>query len=411
MMWSEKYRVKDVYQFIGNEQSRLEVLKWIKNWIKGTKPILIMGPPGTGKTSFIISMANFFNYDIVELNASDFRNKANLESIINPLLNNSSIFGKKLLLFLDEVDGISGREDTGGLTFLISTLKDSNIPIIMAANSKNPKIKELIKSTKLVEFSPLSSFASYLLLQIVLAKEHKFLDMDQKLMLIEKSNGDARTLLNLAQSKLEGKYDPTMVNSAELPIDECINLFFSVNDISEAKNVLNKSDILYLSPMYGSSSEERIRDIVYAIFSSIVANEKKISHIDMAKILDGLSKVDLYINKIYNKQNWHLLRYANDVLVSNLFDITRNIPIRYSQYNIPFPLIGSIFIRGQSTRFLGKSLSKIFHTNLSNIGMFYTLPLLSILKDHNYQQILFNTQDDDKLNEVITKEKERIGRK
>ena len=411
MMWSEKYRVKDVYQFIGNEPSRLEVLKWIKNWIKGTKPILIMGPPGTGKTSFIISMANFFNYDIVELNASDFRNKANLESIVNPLLNNNSIFGKKLLLFLDEVDGISGREDTGGLTFLISTLKDSNIPIIMAANSKNPKIKELIKSTKLVEFSHLSSFASYLLLQIVLAKEHKFLDMDQKLKLIEKSNGDARTLLNLAQSKLEGKYDPTMVNSAELPIDECINLFFSVNDISEAKNVLNKSDILYLSPMYGSSSEERIRDIVYAIFSSIVANEKKISHIDMAKILDGLSKVDLYINKIYNKQNWHLLRYANDVLVSNLFDITRNIPIRYSQYNIPFPLIGTIFIRGQSTRFLGKSLSKIFHTNLSNIGMFYTLPLLSILKDHNYQQILFNTQDDDKLNEVITKEKERIGRK
>ena len=176
---------------------------------------------------------------------------------------------------MDEVDGISGREDTGGLTFLISTLKDSNIPIIMAANSKNPKIKELIKSTKLVEFLPLSSFASYLLLQIVLAKEHKFLDMDQKIMLIEKSNGDARTLLNLAQSKLEGKYDPTKVNSAELPIDECINLFFSVKDISEAKNVLNQSDILYLSPKYGSSSEERIRDIVYAIFSSIVANEKK----------------------------------------------------------------------------------------------------------------------------------------
>jgi hypothetical protein len=43
--------------------------------------------------------------------------------------------------------------------------------------------------------------------------------------------------------------------------------------------------------------------------------------------------------------------------------------------------------------------------------MFYTLHLLSILKDHNYQQILFNTQDDDKLNEVITKEKERIRRK
>ena len=92
-MWSEKYRFKNIDQFVGNEQSRLDVLKWIKNWIKGTKPLIMIGPPGTGKTSFITSMANFFNYDLVELNASDFRNKANLESIINPLLGNSSIFG------------------------------------------------------------------------------------------------------------------------------------------------------------------------------------------------------------------------------------------------------------------------------------------------------------------------------
>ena len=73
-------------------------------------------------------------------------------------------------MFLDEVDGISGREDTGGLTFLISTLKNSNIPIIMAANSKNPKIKELIKSTKLVEFSPLSPLHPIFYSKIVLGK-------------------------------------------------------------------------------------------------------------------------------------------------------------------------------------------------------------------------------------------------
>ncbi|MDQ6723799.1 MAG: AAA family ATPase, partial [Thermoproteota archaeon] len=80
-MWSEKYRFKNIDQFVGNEKSRLDVIKWIKNWIKGTKPLIMIGPPGTGKTSFITSMANFFNYDLVELNASDFRNKANLESI------------------------------------------------------------------------------------------------------------------------------------------------------------------------------------------------------------------------------------------------------------------------------------------------------------------------------------------
>jgi replication factor C large subunit len=407
-MWSEKYRFKNIDQFIGNEQSRSDVIRWIKNWIKGTKPLIIIGPPGTGKTSFVTSLASFFNYDLVELNASDFRNKSNLESIINPLLGNNSIFGKKILLFLDEVDGISGRDDSGGLNFLISTLKSSNVPIIMAANSKNSKIKEVIKNSKMVEFYPLSPFSSYLLLQHLLTVEGRSLELDQKLILIEKSNGDIRSLLNLVQSKLQGDYESLKSISKVLSVEDCVNLFFSSETVSLTKKILIQSDILYLSPKFGSTPEERMRDIVYALFSSIVANEKKIPLIEMAKILDGLSQFDLYINKIYKNRNWHLLRYANDVLISKLFDITRWLPIKYSQYNIPFPLIGSIFIRGQSTRMVGKFLSKIFHTNSSDFGMFYFLPLLTILKDFDHTVLFFNTVNDAKLNEIILKEQERL---
>ncbi len=411
MMWSEKYRFENIEQFVGNEQSRLDVVKWIKNWMKGTKPLIIVGPPGTGKTSFITSVVNHFNYDLVELNASDFRNKSNLENIINPLLSNNGIFGKKILLFLDEVDGLSGRDDSGGLPFLISILKNSIIPIIMAANSKNSKIKELIKNCKMVEFYPLSPFSMFFLLQNLLTIENSSLELDQKLMLIEKSNGDVRTLLNLVQAELQGKYQSFKKMSKNLSVEDCVNLFFSAEDVSQAKMVLIRSDILYLSPKFGSSPEERIRDIVYAIFSSIVANEKKISLMDMAKMLDGISQVDLYVNKISKNRNWHLLRYANDLLVSKLFDITRDMPIKYSQYNIPFPLIGSIFIRGQSTRMLGKTLSKIFHTSSSDIGMFYFLPLLTVLKDLDLHNLFFNTTDDGKLNEIILKEQDRLKKR
>jgi replication factor C large subunit len=409
-MWSEKYRFKNIEQFIGNEQSRSDVLRWIKNWIKGTKPLIIIGPQGTGKTSFVTSLASFFNYDLIELNASDFRNKSNLESIINPLLSNNSILGKKLLLFLDEVDGISGRDDSGGLNFLISTLKNSNIPIIMAANSKNSRIKEIIKNSKMVEFYPLSPFSSYLLLQNLLTVEGISLELDQKLVLIEKSNGDIRSLLNLVQSKLQGDYESLQNNSKVLSVEDCVNLFFSTETVSQLKRVLIQSDILYLSPKFGSTPEERMRDIVYALFSSIVANEKKISLVDIAKVLDALSQFDLYVNKIYKNREWHLLRYANDMLISKLFDITRGLPIKYSQYNIPFPLIGSIFIRGQSTRMVGKLLSKIFHTNSSDFGMFYFLPLLTILKGI-HTILFFNTAEDAKLNEIILKEQERLNKK
>jgi replication factor C large subunit len=425
-VWSEKYRFKNVDRFVGNEKPRLDALKWIKNWMKGTKPLLLIGPAGTGKTSFVMSMANFLNYDLVELNASDLRNKANLESIVQPLLDNTSIFGKKILLFLDEVDGISGRDDYGGLSFLISTLKTSNIPIVMVANSKNSKIRELIKNSKTIEFLPLSPFSCYLLLQNLLETEGRSLELDQKLELIEKSNGDVRSLLNLAQSKLQGEYESNKNPPDNLPVDECVNLFFSAETISQAKMILIRSDVIYISPKYGSSPEERVRDIVYALFSSIVANERKISTMDMARILDGLSEVDLYLNKIFKNRNWHLLRYANDMLVSKLFDVTRGLNIKYSQYNIPFPLIGSIFIRGQSTKMLCKALSKVFHTNSSAVGMFYFLPLIYTLKDLNYHTatdtaLSFDGEegeqhhdDDDtaaKLNEILRKEMDRIKKR
>jgi replication factor C large subunit len=364
----------------------------------------------------------------VELNASDFRNKANLESIVQPLLNNTSIFGKKVLLFLDEVDGISGRDDYGGLSFLISTLKTSNIPIVMAANSKNSKIRELIKNSKTVEFLPLSPFSCYLLLQNLLAVENTSLELSQKLELIEKSNGDVRSLLNLAQSKLQGEYESDKNLPDNLPVDDCVNLFFSAKTVSQAKMVLVRSDVIYISPKYGSSPDERVRDIVYALYSSVVANEKKISCADMARILDGLSEVDLYLNRIFENRNWRLLRYANDMLVSKLFDVTRGLNIKYSQYNIPFPLIGSIFIRGQSTKMLCKVLSKVFHTSSSAIGMFYFLPLIYTLKDLNYNAaatdttLFFNAEgeeqqqyDDDtttaKLNEILHKEMDRIKKR
>src|SRR5690606_37920214 len=51
MMWSEKYRPKTVQEMVGNESARLAALKWLTGWVSGSKPLLLVGPPGTGKTT------------------------------------------------------------------------------------------------------------------------------------------------------------------------------------------------------------------------------------------------------------------------------------------------------------------------------------------------------------------------
>ena len=51
MMWSEKYRPKNLLEMVGNEEAKESFVKWLGKWIKGTKPLLLVGPPGIGKTT------------------------------------------------------------------------------------------------------------------------------------------------------------------------------------------------------------------------------------------------------------------------------------------------------------------------------------------------------------------------
>jgi len=410
-MWVEKYRVREFDSFFGNEKSRLLVINWLKKWIKGTKPLLIIGPPGTGKTSFVKSLAKLLDLDLIELNASDLRNKINLETIINPILINNSIFGKRMLLFLDEVDGISGRDDYGGMPFLSNILKNADVPIIMASNSKSNKMKDIIKNSKLVEFRPLSSFASYMLLQNVMRLEIKHLESSEQFKIISQSRGDARTLLNTLQAKLEGEVNSDGNTGTELSIEECINNFFTLTDISQAKQLLITSSIRYSTPKYGFTSEERSKDFINALYTSIVSSERNIQPDDLANMLEKLSEIDLFINRIYEKRNWRLLRYANDLFLHKLFMISRDKAIEYNQYSVPFSSMGPIFMRGQSLRPLRTELSKIFHTSVSKIGLFYYSNFIMILKNLAIQDLDFVNPDNLKLNEVINKEIERQSNK
>jgi replication factor C large subunit len=406
-MWVEKYRVNEFDSFFGNEKSRILIINWLKKWIKGTKPLLIIGPPGTGKTSFIKSLAKLQDLDLIELNASDLRNKLNLEAIINPILLDSSIFGKRMLLFLDEVDGISGRDDYGGMPFLSNILKIADVPIIMASNSKSYKMKEIIKNSKVIEFRPLSSFASYLLLQNVMRMESKHLESSEQFKIISQSRGDARTLLNNLQAKLEGEVDSDSNTGTELSIEECINKFFTLTDISQAKQLLMRSSIRYSSPKYGFTSEERSKDFLNAFYTSIISSERNIPSDDLANMLEKLSEIDLFINRIYEKRNWSLLRYANDLFLHKLFSISRDIAIEYNQYSVPFSAMGPIFMRGQSLRPLRIELSKIFHTSVSKIGLFYYSNFIVILKNLAIQDLDFDNPDNLRLSEILKKEIEK----
>ena len=171
MMWSEKYRPQKMIDLIGNEEARKLLEEWFQKWKKGTKPLLLVGPPGIGKTTLANISARDFGYDMISLNASDVRNKKNIQEILEPVLGNQTVLGQPMI-FIDEVDGIHGRSDYGGVEALINILKEATIPIILAANyDKSDKMKKIKKTVKLIELRPLPPRLLRLHLNMILKKE------------------------------------------------------------------------------------------------------------------------------------------------------------------------------------------------------------------------------------------------
>ena len=385
MMWSEKHRPQNISDMIGNEEARASLVEWFAKWKKGTKPILLVGPPGIGKTTIANLAAKQFGYDMIGLNASDVRSKSRISEILSPVLGNVSVLGSPMI-FVDEVDGIHGRSDFGGAEALIKILKEPTVPIILAANSESStKMKSIKKTVKTIYFKPLPPRLLRIYIENILTKEGEKLSPGSLIKVINESRGDIRSMINLAQS-LVGGYSPETEKSFEtINVEDGINAFFKANSLEEARGVLYSMQI---DP----------REKINAFYSSIITSN--LPKDDLDKMMQVLSEADLLFGKIMKTQEWRLLRYLNDILIG-LYK--KDTSVRYNQYNLPWPLLNRLRWDGKTIKSLTTFLARKTHVSKSSFAAFFLPYILLCIKNKKLELDL-----EENFAEILEKEIGRI---
>ena len=105
LQWTKKYEPKQAKDIVGQD----EALKQIDGFVQGfaaqkKKALLLHGPSGSGKTSAMYVIAHKYDLEVVEVNASDARNKEQIDLKIKAALGQQSLFSKGKIILIDEID-------------------------------------------------------------------------------------------------------------------------------------------------------------------------------------------------------------------------------------------------------------------------------------------------------------------
>lgn len=162
--------------------------------------VIFYGPPGTGKTTLAKVVANTTSAEFLQINATS-AGKKDMEEAVSAAKNNLGMYGKKTILFVDEIH----RFNKGQQDYLLPFVEDGTI-ILIGATTENPYFEvnsALISRSLIFELKPLTrENITALLLRAAKDRERGMgafgtvLCEDAAQFLADAANGDARSALN-----------------------------------------------------------------------------------------------------------------------------------------------------------------------------------------------------------------------
>ncbi len=383
----------------GQNKALSELKDFITNFPKNGKAALLYGKTGTGKTSSVYALAKELNYEVMEMNASDYRNKDSMESIIGSASKQRSLLYKSKIILIDEVDGLSGTKDRGAIPSLISLINKSSYPIVLTANDPfEQKFSALRKKVKMIPFRTLSYLTIASILRDICKKES--IEYEEKALqgIAIKSEGDARAaiidlfILSAGKKKIKANEINNLFDRRrEVTIIEAITRILKTTDFENALSSLDDID-------------EDFDEVFLWLDENLPKEYKKTE--DIFRAYESLSRADVFRGRITKWQYWRFLVYVHFFISVGVALAKKEKYRGFTKIERPGRLL-KIWISNRKNNTKNKIAEKLaVKTHTSKKTAFNIVPFLQILAAD--EDLLIKIADELELDE---KEKEWLKAK
>ncbi|MFP3872572.1 MAG: replication factor C large subunit [Candidatus Aenigmatarchaeota archaeon] len=342
--WTEKYRPQTLSQVVGNKEATQKLKSWASKWIAGKpsdKAVILAGKPGIGKTTSAIALAEEMGWEVLEMNASDHRNRDAIKgfvgrSAVDDTFSESGDFvpykeGKRTLLILDEADNIFGKEDVGGIDEIAKTIEKTEQPIVLIANDYYELARNsqtLKKLCKKIDFEPVQKGKIVSLLRQICENEGLEFEMGALRSIAERAEGDVRSAIRDLESLALGMKGPLTRKE--------VGALGSRNRKAEIfptlKKILQNQDPL--------EAKESVKDLDEEPSNLIVWIDENLprEYDDSQELMNGyiwLARADIYLGRVRRRQWYGAWAYAIDAMTAGVCS-AKNHPHRgWTKYAFP----------------------------------------------------------------------------
>ncbi|MGD2247032.1 MAG: replication factor C large subunit [Candidatus Methanofastidiosia archaeon] len=314
-MYTEEYRPQKLSEISGQPKALKELVAWFNTWPEQKKAAVLYGRAGIGKTSAILALANEFNADVVELNASDQRNKDVIERIVGNAATSSTLDGSRKIIVLDEADNIYGKADYGGNQALSKIISETRNPIILIANAYWEIPQGIRRKAKMIEFRTLLPASIKKVLKRVAQKEELNVSESTLQKISKNANGDLRAALNDLESLTGDEYYN--------PRDTEVSIFNGLSSVFREHSVTVREK-------FWSIDQQPRESLLWIAENMPLVYETG----DCARGYYYLSRADIFLGRAFRRQYYKLWGYAMDLMTSGV-SVARQGKYHFQRFRSP----------------------------------------------------------------------------